>query len=62
MRFSQIIEADGSAIVQQCALCGGEIYRGETYYHISGEAVCTACLGDYAKKVFAPFITKGGEQ
>lgn len=62
MRFSRIREADGSAIAGQCALCGGEIGWEEAYYYISGEAVCTDCLGDYAKKVFAPFITKGGEQ
>lgn len=29
----------------RCALCDGEIYRGEEYYHINGQAVCRAASG-----------------
>ena len=42
-----------------CAQCGGEIYTGESYYHINGQAVCTDCLADYAAQIFAPYLTKG---
>ena len=30
-------------ISARCALCDGEIYRGEEYYHINGQAVCRDC-------------------
>ena len=44
----------------RCALCDGEIYRGEKYYHINGQAVCRDCLAEYAVQVFAPYLVKGG--
>ena len=44
----------------RCALCDGEIYRGEEYYHINGQAVCRDCLAEYAVQVFAPYLVKGG--
>ena len=44
----------------QCGLCGGEIYTGEPYYHINGQAVCRDCLTDYATRYFAPYLEKGG--
>lgn len=46
----------------RCALCDGEIYRGEKYYHINGQAVCRDCLAEYAVQVFAPYLVKGGEK
>ena len=45
---------------KKCALCDGEIYRGEKYYHINGQAVCRDCLAEYAVQVFAPYLVKGG--
>lgn len=32
--------------VCRCSVCGGEIYRGETYYtiHLTGQVVCDDCL------------------
>ena len=44
----------------ECEMCGGEIYRGEAYYYINGDAVCRDCLADYARRVFAPFVVKEG--
>ena len=44
----------------RCALCDGEIYRGEEYYHINGQAVCRDCLAEYAVQVFAPYLVNGG--
>ena len=62
MRFCAIREEDGAVQAAQCQLCGAEIYRGEEYYRINGESVCCACLEDYAKAVFAPFLRTGGER
>ncbi|MCD8190706.1 MAG: hypothetical protein LUD78_10950 [Clostridiales bacterium] len=28
----------------RCCICGGEIYRGERYYIVGGEAACEACV------------------
>ena len=42
----------------ECALCGGEIYRGEAYYYINGQTVCWDCLADYAAQALAPFLVK----
>ena len=36
----------------ECALCGGEIYAGEAYYHINGSSVCQ----ELAKRMLAPFL------
>lgn len=45
----------------RCCICDGEIYEGEYYYHINGEAVCEDCIGVYARQVFAPCRVMGGE-
>lgn len=44
----------------QCSQCGGEIYTGEAYYHVNGQAVCRDCLADFAARFFAPYLVKGG--
>lgn len=36
-----------------CALCGGEIYRGEYYYELDGKKVCRPCLERYAQRYFS---------
>jgi len=36
-----------------CALCGGEIYRGEYYYELDGGKVCRPCLERYARQYFS---------
>ena len=46
-------------VSRECALCGGEIYRGEAYYSINGQALCRDCLRDYAERLLAPFLVKG---
>lgn len=43
----------------QCTQCGGEIYRGETYYRIDARAVCTDCLAAYAEEYFRFCRTEG---
>lgn len=44
----------------ECALCGGEIYAGETYYAINAQAICRDCLPELAVRFFAPFQRKEG--
>lgn len=61
MRFYRLKEEDGSAEAALCSLCGATIYDGEEYYHINAQAFCTDCLEDYARRVFAPFVHRGGE-
>lgn len=36
-----------------CALCRGEIYRGDHYYELDGQKVCESCLEHYARRYFA---------
>ena len=36
-----------------CAMCRGEIYRGEYYYELDGRKVCRSCLERYARQYFA---------
>lgn len=36
-----------------CSLCGGELYEGDTYWHINGSKLCAACLGLFAREEFA---------
>lgn len=62
MRFCTIREEDGAMQAAQCRLCGDTIYAGEEYYHINAETFCTACLEDYARQAFAPFLRTGGER
>ncbi len=62
MRFTRIWEEDGTAEAAVCDLCGGEIYVDESFYYINGETVCAACLEDYARSAFAPFMRRGGER
>lgn len=47
------------AVVAACGLCGGEIYRGEAYYYLNGQAICRDCLTDFAALAFAPYLTEG---
>lgn len=61
MRFCTVKEADGSAAAQECSLCGDTIYRGEDYYQVNGQVVCTGCLTEFAEGYFAPFLCTGGE-
>ncbi|MBE6918725.1 MAG: hypothetical protein E7469_03450 [Ruminococcaceae bacterium] len=62
MRFAMIHEADGSAVRQQCSLCGDAIYVGEDYYQVNGQVFCESCLEDYARAYFAPFLCAGGQR
>lgn len=36
-----------------CRYCLGEIYHGEAYYRIDGQAVCTDCLAHLAEDYFS---------
>jgi formylmethanofuran dehydrogenase subunit E len=62
MRFPILREADGSAAMGECDLCGAELWRGGAYYRVNGETVCPDCLTDYARRVFAPFLRRMGEE
>lgn len=46
----------------ECALCGGEIYAGETYYTINAQVICRDCLPELAARFFAPFQRKEGSR
>lgn len=46
----------------ECALCGGEIYAGETYYAINAQTICRDCLPELAAQFFAPFQRKEGSR
>lgn len=49
-------------VCAQCAECGGEIYRGESCYHINAQTICPDCLADYAVRWFAPYLVKEGRE
>ena len=49
-------------VCAQCAECGGEIYRGESCYHINAQTICPDCLADYAARWFAPYLVKEGRE
>lgn len=36
-----------------CDFCRGEIYVGDSYYSIDGDAICLDCLSRFAKRYFA---------
>lgn len=36
----------------QCSQCGGEVFPGEVYYDIGGQAVCRDCLELFARRHF----------
>lgn len=61
MRFPILREADGSAVRAICDLCGDEIYDEEPFYRVDGENVCNDCVGDYARRILAPFREEGRE-
>jgi len=42
-----------------CDVCGEEIYAGEGYYYIDGQAVCTDCASDFAGELLKPYWVGG---
>ena len=62
MRFPIQREEDGSRVLAECSLCGGELYEGEKCYVINGEVICGDCLEEYARQVFAGFARYAGEE
>ena len=61
MCFPQYREEDGAVMAAECELCGGEIVYGQEYYCINGQIFCEDCLTDYARRYFAPYVCRGGE-
>lgn len=55
MRRYGTAEEDGSREAAECDLCGGTIYQGQSYYRVNGEVICEDCLGDYARRMLAPW-------
>lgn len=39
-------------VVSQCNECEGDIYAGEYFYHIKGDAICENCIDNYVKEHF----------
>jgi len=62
VRLPRIREADGSCRAGLCSCCREEIYVGEGYYRIQGEAVCRYCLPEFARRYFAPCLCAAGEE
>ncbi len=48
-------------IAAECDICGFEIYRGESSYHVNGEDICEDCLREFAARFFAPFRREGSD-
>ncbi len=44
----------------QCGLCKGELYPGDPYFELDGQAVCEDCLGRYARGYFAHRLRRVG--
>ena len=54
--FEEIFEGKKRRLVKgqaHCALCRGELYPGDHYYHLDGMQVCEACLERYAQQYFS---------
>lgn len=47
------LEPPEDVIFSYCDHCGGEIYEGDTVYHIDGQHIHEDCLKDFAKGYFA---------
>ncbi len=45
---------------ERCCLCRGELYPGDPYFELDGQAVCEDCLGRYARRYFAPQLRRVG--
>ena len=45
-----------------CAICGAELYRGESYWQINGRQVCEQCLLPLAREEFAAHRRICGEE
>ena len=45
-----------------CALCAGELYRGEEFYRIDGQVVCPDCLPRFAEAYFGLCRITGGSE
>lgn len=61
MRFPRVREEEGQLAAMECELCGGDIGGGEDYYLVNGQVFCEDCLADYARRYFAPYRCRGGE-
>lgn len=48
---------EGEKVYCECSHCDGEIYVGEEYYSIDGEALHEDCLDDYVKDHVAEHMT-----
>ena len=44
----------------RCGLCRGELYPGDPYFELDGQAVCEDCLGRYARGYFAHRLRRVG--
>ena len=61
MRFARVREEDGRLWVGECELCGSDIGCGQEYYLLNGQVICEDCLADFARRYFAPYRHRGGE-
>lgn len=53
---------EGQAEAAFCTQCAGEIYPGEDYYRIDGQAVCADCLPAFAEEYFGLCRITGGTE
>ena len=60
MQRGRLSDSQEEAPVAWCGYCGGELYRGETYYRVDGRAVCEDCLEALARDYFRLYRMEGG--
>lgn len=46
----------------RCSLCRGELYPGDPYFELDGQAVCEDCLGRYARGYFIHRLRRVGRE
>ena len=46
----------------RCDLCGGDIYKGETFWRFHGRTVCRDCFTSFAREILTPYECSSGEE
>ena len=57
---SPLVDSQEEPAAAYCCYCRGEIYEGEEYYCVDGQAVCTDCLDALARDQFRLCRVNGG--
>ena len=49
------LDQEDPKIIGRCAVCGDEIYEGETIYRIDGDLIHEECLREWAENEYREF-------